>query len=550
VKLSWNAEAKFSDSAAASQNAPWKSWNGELCYSPLPSPVPGETPDMKKRAFFYVVLLLVFGAGILGMLRWGTRLYPGAEAPGVVLPGNEDSRGAAESGEAAPHRTADDGPTGSNLQHPLSVLFLQLIVIIAVARWVGTLFRRLGQPAVIGEMIAGILLGPSFLGMLLPTAQSFLFPPASLAALKLFSEIGIILFMFLVGVDLDLGHLRRKADAAVLVSHASIVVPLSLGVALALFLYPQLAPPGVPFVGFALFTGTAMSITAFPVLARILAERSLTRTHLGSTALACAAVDDATAWCLLAVVVAIVRAGGWAGSLLTVVSTALFAATMLLLVRPWLARRVDSGGWSATGSKTLLAAVLTFVLASALLTEIIGIHALFGAFLAGVVMPARAEFRRFLQERLESFIAVFLLPLFFAFTGLRTQVALLGDVKGWLLCAIIIAAAIAGKLGGSSVAAKAAGFSWRESLGLGALMNARGLIELIALNIGYEMGVLSPRMFTMMVLMALITTCMTGPLLSALGIGGRSEDSALAGAHVLGGSERAPSRPLGRTERG
>jgi Kef-type K+ transport system membrane component KefB len=499
---------------------------------------------MKKRAFFYVVLLLVFGTGILGMLRWGTRLYPGAEAPGVVLPGNENSGGAAESGEAAPHGTVEDGSIGSNLRHPLSVLFLQLIVIIAVARWVGTLFRRLGQPAVMGEMIAGILLGPSFLGMFLPTLQSFLFPPASLGALKLFSEVGIILFMFLIGIDLDLGHLRRKAGAAVLVSHASIVVPLFLGVALALFLYPPLAPPGVPFVGFALFTGTAMSITAFPVLARILAERSLTRTHLGSTALACAAVDDVTAWCLLAVVVAIVRAGGWAGSLLTVAFTALFAATMLLVVRPWLARQARSRAWNDAGSKTLLAAVLPFALASALLTQIIGIHALFGAFLAGVVMPAREEFRRFLQERLESFIAVFLLPLFFAFTGLRTQVGLLEDARGWLLCAIIVAAAIAGKLGGSSVAARAAGFSWRESLGLGTLMNARGLIELIALNIGYDMGVLSPRMFTMMVLMALITTCMTGPLLAVLGIGSQSEASRLAGAQALGGSERAPSRPF------
>ncbi|MCI0410407.1 MAG: cation:proton antiporter, partial [Acidobacteria bacterium] len=425
----------------------------------------------------------------------------------------------------------------------LSILFLQLIVIIAVARWVGALFRRMGQPAVVGEMVAGILLGPSFLGMLLPSAQSFVFPPGSLGALKLLSEIGVILFMFIVGIDLDLGHFRRKADAAVLVSHASIVVPLFLGVGLCLFLYPRLAPSGVPFLGFALFTGTAMSITAFPVLARILAERSLTRTRLGSTALACAAVDDATAWCLLAVVVAIVRASGFAGSLLTVASTAAFAGVMLLLVKPWLARRVDTGAWSGTGSKTLLAVVLTFLLTSSLITEIIGIHALFGAFLAGVVMPAREEFRRFLRERLESFSSVFLLPLFFASTGLRTEVGLLGDAKEWLLCATIVAAAIVGKLGGSSVAARAAGIPWRESLALGTLMNARGLIELIALNVGYEMGVLSPRVFTMMVLMALITTCMTGPLLAVLKVGGRQEESRFSETHAMPGDERAPSRP-------
>ena len=498
---------------------------------------------MKKRAFFYVVLLLAFGTGILAMLRWGTLLHPGDAVSAAARPATESPGAAGGSRETQQQVAPEDGSIVSNLRHPLSILFLQLIVIIAVARWVGTLFLRMGQPAVIGEMIAGILLGPSFLGMLLPAAQAFLFPAGSLGALKLFSEVGVILFMFIVGIDLDLGHLRQKAGAAVLVSHASIVVPLFLGVALSLFLYPRLSPPGVPFVGFALFTGTAMSITAFPVLARILAERSLTQTQLGSTALACAAVDDATAWCLLAVVVAIVRASGFAGSLLTVASTALFAGAMLLLVRPWLARKARSGAWIGTGSKTLLTAVLTFLLASALFTQIIGIHALFGAFLAGVVMPAREDFRRFLRERLESFSSVFLLPLFFAFTGLRTQVGLLEDGKGWLLCALIVAAAIAGKLGGSSLAARAAGIPWRESLAIGTMMNARGLVELIALNIGYEMGVLSPRMFTMMVLMALITTCMTGPLLSVLEIGGRKKGALLAASHGLGGGERAPSRP-------
>jgi K+:H+ antiporter len=480
---------------------------------------------MQKRAFLYVVLLLVFGTGILAMLRWGTRLHPGGAVSGVQLLASEHTGLMAESLKVPGGGVTGIGSLVSNLQHPLGVLFLQVIVIIAAARWIGTLFQKIGQPAVVGEMFAGILLGPSFLGTLLPPVQSFLFPPSSLAALKLLSELGVILFMFVVGIDLDLGHLRRRADAAVLVSHASIIIPMFLGVALSLFLYPRLAAPGVLFVGFALFTGTAISITAFPVLARILAERSLTQTHLGSTVLACAAVDDATAWCLLAVVVAIVRATGFAGTLLTVASTALFAGGMLLLVRPWLARRADAGNWSGTGSKTLLAAVLTFLLTSALFTEVIGIHALFGAFLAGVVMPAREEFRRFLRERLESFSSVFLLPLFFAFTGLRTQVALLNDAEGWLLCVVIIAAAIAGKLGGSSVAARVAGLPWRDSLVIGTLMNARGLIELVALNIGYELGVLSPAMFTMMVLMALITTCMTGPILSLLGIGYRREAS-------------------------
>jgi Kef-type K+ transport system membrane component KefB len=459
---------------------------------------------MNKRVLLCLALLLALAASIPGLLRLGSRLPSGP-------------RDAASQASARPTGSgaASDSLAG-RLGHPASILFLQLVVILAVARGIGLVFAKLGQPAVIGEMVAGILLGPSLLGAAAPAVHSFLFPQDSLGALKLLSELGVILFMFLVGVDLDLEHLRQKGEAALLVSQAGIIVSLTCGIALSLVLYPALAPAGVSFTGFALFIGIAMSITAFPVLARILAERSLTRTPLGSMALACAAADDAMAWCMLAVVVAAVGAQHPGEALTTLALTVLFAAVMIGALKPLLARQARQGRWDAAGGKTLLAAVLCFVLTCAFLTEIIGIHALFGAFLAGVVLPRGEGLRRFLRERLESFSGVFLLPLFFAFTGLRTQVGLLGSVQDWLLCALIIAAAILGKLGGSALAARAGGMGWRESLALGTLMNARGLVELIVLNIGYEMGILSPRAFTMMVLMALVTTCMTSPLLSAL----------------------------------
>jgi Kef-type K+ transport system membrane component KefB len=459
-----------------------------------------------RNALFYLATLLVFGAGIWLILNQGSHLQPAA--PVTASP-------AASPAHPAAQGALSTGPLGAlfaNLRHPLSLLLLQVLLIVLAARSLGSLFRKIGQPPVIGEMVAGILLGPSLLGWVAPAAQSFVFPVDSLDPLKLLSQIGVILFMFVVGIELNLDHLRAKADAAVMVSHASIVVPFFLGTGLALFLYRPLAPAGIPFSAFALFIGVSMSITAFPVLARILEERGLSRTYLGTTAIACAAVDDVTAWCLLAVVVAIVKSGGPGGALWTIGMALLFIAVMLFLVRPrlaWIAQR-RSHPW--TGSSGLLAAIFALVFASALATEVIGIHALFGAFLAGVCMPPDRELREFLRERLETFSSAFLLPLFFAFTGLRTQIGLLNDWQGWLMCFGIIAVAIAGKLGGSMMAARWTGMSWLDSFSLGALMNTRGLVELIVLNIGFDLGILSPRIFAMLVLMALVTTFMTGPL--------------------------------------
>jgi Kef-type K+ transport system membrane component KefB len=464
-----------------------------------------------KNALFYLATLLVFGAGIWFILDQGSHLRPAAEAavPGVAPAAAPAGHGAAAAGPLA--------ALAANLKHPLSLLLLQVIVIVVAARSLGSLFRKIGQPPVIGEMVAGILLGPSLLGWIAPAAQSFVFPTDSLDPLKLLSQIGVILFMFVVGIELNLDQLRDKADAAVVVSHASIVVPFFLGTTLAFFLYSPLAPAGVPFSAFALFIGVSMSITAFPVLARILEERGISRTHLGTTAIACAAVDDVTAWCLLAVVVALVKAGALGGALWTIGFSVLFIFGMFFFVRPRLAWIFQRRATPWTGSSGLLAAVFALIFASALATEVIGIHALFGAFMAGVCMPPDRELRRFLRERMETFSTAFLLPLFFAFTGLRTQIGLLNDWQGWLLCLVVIAVAIAGKLGGSMAAARWTGMSWSDSFCLGALMNTRGLVELIVLNIGYDLGILSPRIFAMLVLMALVTTFMTGPLVSLVG---------------------------------
>jgi Kef-type K+ transport system membrane component KefB len=364
-----------------------------------------------------------------------------------------------------------------------------------------------------GEMIAGIVLGPSVLGLIYPQALGFLFPASSLGTLQLLSQVGVVLFMFIVGMEVNVQQLREKGSAAVMISHASIVVPFLLGTTLSLFLYQGLAPAGTSFNAFALFIGVAMSITAFPVLARILEDRGLTQTQLGSIAITCAAVDDVTAWCILALVIALVKSTGIASAGITVGLTLVFAAAMVFVLRPQLARVIKEPD-SQLHRQRLIPIILAFVLACALTTEIIGIHALFGAFLAGVVMPPSTKVRIFLKDKLEAFGSYALLPLFFAFTGLRTQIGLLNDLEGWLLCSVIILVAIAGKLGGSMLMSRWTGMSWTQSFSIGVLMNTRGLVELVVLNIGYDLGILSGRIFAMMVLMALVTTFMTGPLLS------------------------------------
>jgi Kef-type K+ transport system membrane component KefB len=455
---------------------------------------------MRRPLVVYVVLTATCGLVIALALGRG-RLLERDRAAAVPAASVESA------GEAAPSAP-------SRLDHPLPRLLLQLIVIVAAARLFGAFFRRLGQPPVIGEIVAGIALGPSLLGAAAPAASAFLFEPASVGPLKLLAEIGVLLFLFGVGLELDPDRLKGKARTAVLVSHVSIVAPYTLGVLLSLVLYRELAPPGVSFTPFALFIGIALSITAFPVLVRILRERGLSATFLGNTAITCAAVDDVTAWSLLAMVVAVAGARGFWAAAGTVMLALAFIAVMFGIAAPVLRRALASRAEREEPGPGAVAAVLVFVLASALATEWIGIHALFGAFLAGVVMPRARRFRDYLATRLEQFASVLLLPVFFAFTGLRTRIGLLDDARGWAICGVIILVATVGKLGGTFVAARVTGLGAPDAFALGALMNSRGLMELIALNVGYELGILSPRIFAMMVLMALLTTLATGPLLS------------------------------------
>jgi Kef-type K+ transport system membrane component KefB len=327
--------------------------------------------------------------------------------------------------------------------------------------------------------------------------------------------VGVILFMFVVGMELDLKQMRGQARTAVLVSHVSIVFPFFLGTLFSFFIYESFSARGTNFSSFALFMGVATSMTAFPVLARILQERGMTKSSLGSMALTCAAVADVTAWTILLFVVAVVKSRSAGNCLITIGLLLLFVAAMLVVVKPLLRRLpVAQMGVSSEPTHNMVVAVLLLAFGAALLTEVIGIHALFGAFLAGVCIPRESDFRSRVRERLESFSAAFLLPLFFAFTGLRTQMGLLNDWASIGVCLGLVVAATLGKLGGSMLTARWSGMDWHDSFALGALMNTRGLVELIVLNIGFDLGILSPRIFTMMVLMALVTTCMTGPLLS------------------------------------
>lgn len=401
----------------------------------------------------------------------------------------------------------------NNLSHPLSLMFLQIAIIVSMARLFGFFCSKIGQPTVIGEMTAGIVLGPSVLGMWWPQLSSFLFSPASLSWLETLSNLGLVLFVFIVGLELDSNLLKNKAQTAVIVSHASIVAPFFLGVCLAYFLYTGFAPQGISFLSFSLFMGIAMSLTAFPVLARIIQERKLTQSSLGTLALTCAAADDVTAWCLLAAVVSIIRAETIMTFIVTVLLSIFYILFMIYFMRPLLQRLGDKYVTKGYVRKGFIAALFIVLFLSAFATETIGIHALFGAFLAGIIMPTQTDFRLSFISRIEDVSLVILLPLFFAITGLKTQLGLLNAGHLWFICGLIILVAVMGKFGGSAVAARFTGQSWANSLALGALMNTRGLIELVILSIGYDLGILTPTVFTMMVIMALVTTFMTRPML-------------------------------------
>jgi Kef-type K+ transport system membrane component KefB len=394
-----------------------------------------------------------------------------------------------------------------------------LAAVVGLGYVLGRLFARVGQPPVIGEVVGGILLGPSVLGSISPEAMHWLIPGRDAdpggrvaAAVQAIAQVGVILYLFLVGLELNAARLRTEARATVVITHAGIAVPFVLGAALALWLYPTYSHAGVPFTSFALFLGAALAVTAFPVLARILADRRMEKTDLGATALGCAATDDVTAWCLVALVVGVAQAQV-ESALVAGVGAVAFIAGMFLVVKPLaarLARRLDAAGPLHPAA---VPGVLGAVLVSALATEALGIHGVFGAFLLGAVIPHDSRLAREFSARLKDVVVVLLLPAFFAVTGMRTEVGLLGGWQNWLVCGAIVIVATLGKFGGVTVAARLTGYRWRTAAALGALMNTRGLMALIVLDLGLSLGVLSPTLFAMLVLMALATTLATAPAL-------------------------------------
>lgn len=430
------------------------------------------------------------------------------------------------SGLSAPAAPVNARPVGQSAPGQVDVVLHVVATLAAVifsGFTLGKIVQYFGQPPVIGEVVAGILLGPSLLGAISPDLMDLLIPSEAhdpkgqvSAAIKAISQLGVILYMFLVGLELNGARLAGKAHAAVAVSHSSIVVPFILGTLLALGLYPVFSHQGVPFTSFALFMGAAMAITAFPVLARILTDRNLDKTELGSVALGCAAADDVTAWCLLALVVGVAKSdlqtAAW-----VIGGALLFIALMFFVVQP-IVRRIVRTWDSQKGELPPLAISGTFlaVLLSSLTTEAIGIHAVFGAFLLGAIIPHDSRLARDFTSFLKAPVTVLLLPAFFAYTGMRTHISLVSGLDSWLWCGAIILMATLGKFGGTLVAARLTGLNWRDSAALGTLMNTRGLMELIVLNIGLDLGIISPTLFAMMVVMALVTTAMTAPILEWL----------------------------------
>jgi len=414
-------------------------------------------------------------------------------------------------GTAYHHGTATAAPATPSPTDPYPRLLVALPVILAACYLAGMLFRRLRQPPVIGEIIAGVLLGPSLLGVLWPAAFHWLFPDDVVATINTLSQLGLIFFMYLVGAEINLDAVRRRGFTAVTVSQVSIGLPMLSGIVLAFGLYPSFGGE-VSFLGFTLFIAVSMSVTAFPVLARILTDRGIAETPLGALALTCAAIDDVAAWCLLAGVIAISHNGSAGGVVVTIALTVAFAAAMVFMVRPVLAR------WLGTVSEpAVLPILLAGIMLSALTTNEIGIHPIFGAFLFGMIAPRAAPATRRAAGKMESVTVTLLLPLFFVYTGLHTRFGLLGSSgRLWAWCALITAVAILGKWGGSTVAARLTGVGWRESLSLGALLNCRGLTELVVLNVGLQLKVISPTVFAMLVIMTLVSTAATAPGLSMI----------------------------------
>lgn len=465
----------------------------------------------RKNYAIYLMMLLLLG----GLIYW-------------AITGGERFEHLSSSQVAGQAENAFDMFTSilaDNVKHPLSTLLVQIIVVLLAVRLFASLFKLIGQPGVIGEIVAGIVLGPSVLGALFPDLFGFLFRPDSLTNLELISQLGLVLFMFVIGMEVDFSVLKNKINETLVISHAGILVPFFLGIIASYWIYESYASHQTAFLPFALFIGISMSITAFPVLARIIQERNMTREPVGILTIASAANDDVTAWCLLAVVIAITKAGTLGGAAYTVLLTFIYIGMMFGVIRPFLKKVGAVYSNKEVINKTFVSFIFLVLIVSASITEVLGIHALFGAFMAGVVMPSNFGFRKVMMEKVEDIALVFFLPLFFAFTGLRTQIGLINTPELWGVCLLLVTVAVAGKFGGCALASRLVGESWKDSFTIGTLMNTRGLMELVALNIGYELGVLPPSIFVILVIMALVTTFMTTPLLNLVEWGFAARDS-------------------------
>ncbi len=405
----------------------------------------------------------------------------------------------------------------SNPRNRLDVLLLQITVITVFARFMGFLFQRMKQPVVIGEILAGIVLGPSVLGHVYPEAMRCIFPADSMSILYLLSQVGLILFMFVIGMELDWEYLRKSAKEAILISYSGLIFPFILGVILSFFLYSYFMPVESSFTAFALFIGTAMCITAFPVLARIVHEKQLIHSPVGKLAIAAAAIGDVSAWCILAVVTMFIRAGTLSTALIIMCFLVIYVIVMIFVIRPFIRKVVAVCSANPNIKISIIATIFILMVFSAFISQLIGIHALFGAFMAGVIVPNNADLKRAVSERLQDVALFLLLPLFFVETGLRTELGLITTLSSWLVCAGIVVTAILGKVGGTLMGSRYAGLPWDQSLTLGVLMNSRGLMELVVINIGYEMRILPSEIYSMFVIMTLVTTFITGPGLMIVG---------------------------------
>ena len=454
----------------------------------------------------FVIYFIILNASVValwGTLQLGEHLVPTTATANTNLSPASFASAFADFQQSVTHHR----------ESTIGRLLLQILVILIAARLMGWLFRKIKQPAVIGEIVAGILLGPSLFGKLSPELFTMLFPQESLPNIQLLSNFGLILFMFAVGMELRLGDIRRQLKGSIVISHAGILLPFVLSLPLSYSIYTQYAAAYTDFTPFALFIGIAMSITAFPVLARIIQESNLQRTHLGKLSLSTAAAGDITAWLMLAAIIAISQSG----SILSTGYNLLFLIGYLLvmfgIIRPLFRAAGKVYNNTEVISHGMVGVIIILLLLSSYITELLSMHALFGAFMLGLVMPEDLSFRKIISDKIEDVSLLLFLPLFFVSSGLQTELGLISGVDMWTLLGAFTLIAIVGKVGGTYISARVCGQSPKNSIYLGAFMNTRGLMELVVLGIGYEMGILPPAIYTVLVMMTVITTVMTMPMI-------------------------------------